>query len=150
MAPPPPPPLPPVWVKPVEPAGQPVSQEKKTKPKKKLPKYVNSFFNKVEINIVKASSGANPGGAPGSSLDARPNSSSGLASSSANSRSADDLLFGHSEKTNGAYKAVFATRQSLRVNPVMDEAGGCTKRKFQLGPLPTKGITGRELAISGH
>jgi hypothetical protein len=127
--PPPPPPLPPVWVKPAETAGQPFSQEKKTKPKKKQPKYVNAVFNKVEINIVKASPGANPSGGPGNSMDARPNSSSGLASSSANSCSADELLFGHSEKTNGAYKAVFATRQSLRVNPDMDEAGGDVPRE---------------------
>jgi len=139
MAPPPPPPLPPAWVKPAGTTGMPVSQEQKTKPKKKQPKYVNAVFNKVETNVVKASPGANPSGAPGSSMDARPNSSSGLASSSANSRSADELLFGQSEKTNGAYKAVFATRQSLRVNPDMDEAGGMYQEKVSIGSFANKG-----------
>jgi hypothetical protein len=137
---PPPPPMPPVWATPADPTSQPPStQEKKLKAKKKLPKYVNAVFNKVEINIVKASPGANPSGAPGSSQNAGPNSSSGLASPPANSRSADGLLFGQSEKTNGAYKAVFSTRQSLRVNPIMDEAGGVYQEKISIGSFANKG-----------
>ncbi len=102
---------------------------KEIESEKENAKICECSFNKVETNIVKASSGANPSGAPGSSQNAGPNSSSGLASPSANSRSADGLLFGQSEKTNGAYKAVFATRQSLRVNPIMDAPGGGVPRK---------------------
>ncbi len=79
--------------------------------------------NKVIINVVKAASGTKPSGVPGGLTGPGPNSSSGSGSTSANLRGADGL-FGQTDKTNGAYKAVFATRQSLRTNPVMDEAGG--------------------------
>jgi hypothetical protein len=133
--------MPPVWVKPAVPTSQPAAtQEKKLKAKKKMAKYVNAVLYKVETNFVKASSGANLSGAPGSSQNARPNSSRGLASPSANSRSADGLLFGQSEKTNGAYKAVFSTRQSLRVNPIMDEVGGGVyQEKISIGSFANKG-----------
>ena len=122
--PPPPPPLPPQ-------AGEPET-EKGTK---------NPFVikvNKVEINVIKAKSGVNPSGTPGSSADAGPNSSSGPARTPANPCGAGEL-FGQSESLNGAYKAVFATRLSCRVNPILDEEGGMAQEKISIGSFSVNG-----------
>jgi hypothetical protein len=122
--PPPPPPLPPQ-------AGEPET-EKGTK---------NPFVikvNKVEINVIKAKSGVNPSGTPGRSADAGPNSSSGPARTSANPCGAGEL-FGQSESLNGAYKAVFATRLSCRVNPILDEEGGMAQEKISIGSFSVNG-----------
>jgi hypothetical protein len=94
--------------------------------------------NKVEINVIKAKSGVNPSGTPGSSADADPNSSSGPARTPANPCGAGDL-FGQSESLNGAYKAVFATRLSYRVNPILDEEGGLAQEKISIGSFSVKG-----------
>jgi hypothetical protein len=101
-------------------------------------KYSNMLVNKVNINIVKAKSGTNPSSVPDCLAGPGPNSSSGSGSTSANPRGADGL-FGQTDKTNGAYKAVFATRQSCRTNPVMDDVGGVAQEKISVGTFANKG-----------
>jgi hypothetical protein len=49
---------------------------------------------------------------------------------------------------NGAYKAVFATRLSYRVNPILDEEGGLPRKKSALALSLSRGITEQAFAIS--
>jgi hypothetical protein len=136
--PPPPPPPPPMYSYPIGPMPEQKAGAGMKKISKPKPKYSNMIANKVVINIVKATSGTNPSGVPDELAGPGPNSSSGSGSTSANPRGADGL-FGQSEKTNGAYKAVFATRQSLRTNPVMNEAGGVAQEKISVGTFANRG-----------
>jgi hypothetical protein len=42
-------------------------------------------------------------------------------------------LYGQPDNVNGTYKAVFATRQSCRVNPSLDGEGGLVHEKISVG-----------------
>jgi hypothetical protein len=90
------------------------------------------LVKKVEIKFVKAQSAANPSGAAGCSTETGQNPSGCPVGTSANP-SGMEGLHGQSDNVNGAYKAVFATRQSCRVNPSLDGEGGLVHEKISVG-----------------
>jgi hypothetical protein len=94
---------------------------------KKIP-----LVNSVEIKFVKAQSAANPSGAAGSSMETGQNPSGCPAGTSTNPSGVEGL-HGQTDSVSGAYKAVFATRQSCRVNPSLDGEGGVVHEKISIG-----------------
>jgi hypothetical protein len=114
--PPPPPPMPPL-----------PADVKAAFMAKKIP-----LVNSVEIKFVKAKSSANPSGAAGSSSETGQNPSGCPAGTSTNPSGVEGL-HGQLDSVNGAYKAVFATRQSCRVNPSLDGEGGVVHEKISIG-----------------
>jgi hypothetical protein len=80
-------------------------------------------INKINLSLVKAKPVTNPSGVAGSSQKTLPNSSSGI-TDSPSYPCGEGILFGQNPSVNGAYKAVFALRQSIRTNPSLDQQGG--------------------------
>jgi hypothetical protein len=80
-------------------------------------------INKINLSLVKAKPVTNPSGVAGSSQKTFPNSSSGI-TDSPSYPCGEGSLFGQNPSVNGAYKAVFALRQSIRTNPSLDQQGG--------------------------
>ena len=121
-----PPPLPPPMPPPMPPLPLPADVKAAYKAKNIL------LVKKVEIKFVKAKPAANPSGAAGSSSDTGQNPSGCPVGTSTNP-SGMEGLFGQPDNVNGAYKAVFATRQSCRVNPSLDGDGGLVHEKISVG-----------------
>jgi hypothetical protein len=121
-----PPPLPPPMPPPMPPLPLPADVKAAYKAKNIL------LVKKVEIKFVKAQPAINPSGAAGSSSDTGQNPSGCPVGTSTNP-SGMEGLFGQPDNVNGAYKAVFATRQSCRVNPSLDGDGGLVHEKISVG-----------------
>jgi hypothetical protein len=118
LLPPPPPPMPPLLLP---------SDVKAAFLAKNIP-----LVKSVEIKFVKAQSTANPSGAAGCSSETGQNPSGCPAGTSTNPSHVEGL-HGQTDIVNGAYKAVFATRQSCRVNPSLDGEGGVVHEKISVG-----------------
>ena len=95
-------------------------------------------INKISLSLVKAKPVTNPSGVAGSSQKLLPNSSSGE-KDSPSYPSGEGSLFGQNSSVNGAYKAVFALRQSIRTNPSLDQQGGVKQETVSVGSFANGG-----------
>ncbi len=95
-------------------------------------------INKISLSLVKAKPATNPSSVAGSSQKLLPNSCSGT-TDTPSYPCGEGSLFGQNSSVNGAYKAVFALRQSIRTNPSLDEQGGVKQEIVSVGSFANGG-----------
>jgi hypothetical protein len=95
-------------------------------------------INKISLSVVKAKLATTPSGVASSSQKLLPNSCSGT-TDTPRYPCGEGSLFGQNSSVNGAYKAVFALRQSIRTNPSLDEQGGVKQETVSVGSFANGG-----------